>query len=872
MGWFSGETVTTVGISALDLGSGGYSRYYDFRKNLIFAVQDSSDPTEKFQQEMFKYKQNVRHSYSSAKLEQYGIEPISTEISITRNSTISTIFENNPNYYNLKYPDFIVPRNTDFQTTTADEDFLSSEAGAVKRGIDGYSSYEYRHIPSLDEYGYTEKPIDGTYTEPEQGSGSTFNSGTHSNYYLIYDYESYNTSTRIFDVSYRLYHRPENSNDVNLISTVIHELTDLTDYVWDGFTVYTTGYNQGEQVIRVPDALNNSIETNTFNQEYEPLISLKEANKSTLSETDPNAPATEEERLNAFYQNKILESIGMDFDSAQPYIDNDKITDLKVGMVFNLETIDSNHGVINSFFNNLELLSGGYNRSYTGANHIYSSTTYPVDELNTITLPLSDMTLELSFQLERISRDYISSPITEKLKCKLKLYSEDSLLVRNTPDLIDTYETYYGEGSSSGLTAFEMRDNIATEYNNTNTPSDALKEAYGLLPTISQLSDLQDIIDTVVYMPQFNNTADIEAFLVNLDSDTYSGFHVKSYSYIDTVNSQFKYEIVKDSVTTISRYPEFNNLYGAAKYVIRRTDDATNSEIIYVLCGLKMRYYDGSGHDFTTFGSLNSTNPFFIPVGYGALESTTFYDYIEAYDVMMTGVVFSVQSIKLKWYQTSVFRIVLQIVLVIIAVAIEVFSAGSGTPISASILAVAESIAIAYAISAIVIAVAKELNIDSGIAQVIVAVVSAYFTSDYTQLFESLGLLAADAALKYQTQQYLDDTNRLIAQQKELERKLKLIKLYSEQGDKSIKPWAILENIINRQDFDNPSNSSANLSIEGVEEGKDTEKYSVNPENKGIRYDLQEASFDTLNHAERQYSIEYQVGYITDIFGDNSNI
>lgn len=871
MGWFSGKTVTTVGVSALDLGSNGYSKYYDFRKNLLFAVKDSNTPIEKFQNEMFKYRQSVRHSYSSAKLQQYGISPINSSTTVTQNSTISTIFKNNPDYYNLRYPDYIAPRNTDFQSTSAEEDFLVSEALQVRMGMDGYGSYEYRYIDSLGEYGYTEKPLSGEYTEPPpaQDGVSVNATSTPSNHYLIYDSHNYDELTRISTVSYRLYYRPKDSNDVNLISTVTDEQADLTEYVCSGFVVYTSGFNQNELIVRTPDALNNTFISNTTNQQYEPFISLKEANKASIE--DPSS-IPEEERLRAFYQNKILESIGMNFKSAEPYISNDKITDLKVGMVFNLETLDANHGVMHSFFNNLENLSGGLDISYVGANHIYSDTIYPVNNINTITLPLSDMTLEISFQLERISRDHISSAIPNKLKCKVKLYSDDPLIVRNTPDLIDTYETYYGDGSSNGLTAFEMRDNIATEYNNTANPSDALKEAYGLLPTVRQLSDLQDVIDTIVYMPYYTNVSDIEAFLVNLDSDTYTGFHVQSYSYISTGNSRFKYEITKNSVVTISKYPEFNNRNNSAKYVIRRTDDETNSEIIYVLCGLKMRYYDSSGHDYTTFGAINSTTPFFIPVTYGSLDNIPFYDYIEAYDVMMTGIAFSVQTVKLKWYQTEIFSVILQIVLVVIAVAIEVLSAGSGTPISASILAVAEDMAIAFAITTVVTEVAKALDIESSVVQVAVSVVTAYFTKDTTQLFESLGLIAADQALKYQTEQYRQDTSRLIAQQKELDKKLKLISLYAEQSNSDFKPWAILDNIINSQNSENPSDSNVNLSIDLIEEGKEANKYSVKPINKGIYYDVQDTAFNSLNHAERQYSIEYQIGNITDIFGDNSNI
>jgi len=865
MGLFSGKKVTTIGVSALDLGVSGYNAYYAFRKNLLFAVEPSINPIERFQEEMFKYKQSVKHAYSSARLSQYGIDPIETTTTISKTPTVVNFFKDNPSYYNLKYPDFIIPRSIDWQTTVATDPFDPNEAPAVQRGIDGRDTWIPVHIDSLNEDGYAQHELSDAY-DPDSGVS------TPENFYLVYDSQSYDDTTRVFTTSFRLYQRPQDSNDVNLIETHTDDTYDLTDYVFKGISVFTTGFNQGEVILRMGVDIDTSTQSFSVTQQYEPLISLKEANKATLADYG-GGNLTDEEKLKAFYQNKILESIGMNFDSAKPYLDNDKITDLKVGMIFNLNTINENRGVIHSFFNNLEIFSNQEDSSYIGSDHIYEPTYYPIHELTTIKLPLSDMTLEVSFQLERFTRDSISLAINEKLRCKLKLISNDTMDNINSPEMVSVYEDLYGAGSSDGLTVFEMRNDVIADYNSSSDPSDALKEAYGLLPTIKQLSALYDIIDTVLYIPEFTNTTDIEDFLVSLDPDTYTGYSVTSYRYISaSTNSNFKYEVIEQSVTTLSHYTDFNNVDNCAKYIIRRTDDSTDSEVIYVLCGLKMRYYDSSGHDYTSYGQIGSTTPFFMPVRYGALDNIPFFDYIESKDAMLNGIVFTVQVVKLKWYQTGIFRVVLQIVLVVIAVAIEIATSGTATSIATVLLSTAESLAVAFAISTVVTEVAKAFNIDSSIVQIALAVVEAYFTSDTTNLFESLGLLIADQALKYQTIQYQQDTERLIAQQKEIDRKLKLIQLTAQSSDKKIKPWAILENIINSQDATSTSDSSINLSMQKLEEAMERSKYSVEPEVRGVTYDLQSSAFSTLNHAERQYSIEYQIGIVNNSFGDNTNL
>lgn len=912
MGLFSTKKKTVIGVQSFDLGTDGYASFADFRHNAAFA---SGGNARAYQKAIYDYKKSVKSSYSSKRLDRYGMDPVSTPYTYSYSQMLTDLInsrddiyavedlrnlENNLTKYSVivnsgsltkeskissspdftievqafvlaelcvrghMFPDYI-PCNintiryeySDFYETDCfrigynsdvldDNDWIGIEIKLTKfemftndEVVDNVVNGTILARVSFDAQATSENlRVDGTSTT-EGYSIYTGNMGTH----IENDSDTHNFGC--FPTSQDEHLKddyPDNEEYPYLHSRRRQE----TDYSWNedigyfyfaGIQYATNIASYSEQVYRplfgdrlyylaiTAKSAVGSITTVNGAYEAEPLLNIKDHSKSLEEIEEDESGMTDEERAEyrkkRFYNKKIIKSFSVDLDSFEAQIQNDTIKEMSVGMIFDFSKVGKSQSVLHTLYNSLHSIlptdlqvisPEKMDDGYYPANPIYRMS---------LDMPFGSGTITTSFVLQRRTYAKVIDYNPERFSIKVKAKADEYNSVRNRDDAVELYEDYFGAGTADGKTTLELRTEVIAEYNATDTPSEELETAFSLFPSKKSCMDIYDITFFTGHLnvePTSANDALVKLTDLGAGTEGYTAIMFKARRVPNSSPYEyFKMEKLFGKLVGTRALGEIGSGLNTV-YKIQKEDSGMDEVVEYIISDIFMHFSDGTYSSNRLFnqGSDSGTD-LFLPAASGTLNSMKFYDYIEAKDVLLSGVVFTVQVIKIKWYQQKWFAWVL----IVVAIVIAIISLGSATSISSALITLATEIIVAMAVAKAIEVIAPMLGIDPNDVRLVVALVSIVY-GDASAALKLLQL--ADALMKRELQEELDKLKNIKNDMKKFkEEQDKLMRLAESDSDSSKAPalWAIVDRINNAQ------KDGKLYTLDELEYMEEIEKYSV---------------------------------------------
>ena len=580
----------------------------------------------------------------------------------------------------------------------------------------------------------------------------------------------------------------------------------------------------------VQDALASMV-TVSGTYDAEPLFNVKDHTKSAEVVEQEEAGMSEEEkkayRLKRFYNKKILDTFSINMDSFVAQLKNDDLKEISVGLLFDFSKVGKSQSVLSTLFNSLEIILP--NDRQLLSNNLMGSNYYPADPKDRLTLimPFGSGDIKAKFVLQRRTYTESVAEADKRYAVKLKAKAKETNAVKNRPEAVELYEAYFGEDSSNGKTLLVMRSDVITEYTNTEEDdrTKELKDAYTLFPskrscmaiygkryfTGQLISKPTSVVDAVTKLSALGD--EISEELSKYDGILFSAREIP----MSVPDTYFELVKTKGKLVGFRVSAELGSGLNTV-YKVLRKNSATNTVTEFILSDLYSYFSDGTYTSVKKFTENSASgDTFFLPSASGVLNNMKFYDYIEAKDIMLSGIIFSVQKIKIKWYQQEWFAWVL----IIVAVVIAVVTVGAGSSISAGLVTLAEGIIVSYAIAKAIEVIAPMVGLDPNDVRLVVAIASIIY-GDASAAIKLLQL--ADALMKRELQEEIEKLQNIKKDMKKFEAESdKLMRLAQSDSDSSKihSLWSIVENINNKQ------KNNKVYTLEELEYMAEIDKYTV---------------------------------------------
>ena len=196
---------------------------------------------------------------------------------------------------------------------------------------------------------------------------------------------------------------------------------------------------------------------------------------------------------------------------------------------------------------------------------------------------------------------------------------------------------------------------------------------------------------------------------------------------------------------------------------------------------------------------------FRLPVSSTVLERRTFYTSISLYDSLVSGIVYTSQTITIKWYERGWVAEAIKVIVYIAAAVIVVSTAGAGSNIAGLIVTAAESYALSLVASKITSELLDVFGINdpflrAAVSVIVSAMTGAIDTSSLTLMMTKL----ATQYMKYEIQETIDDAIKIAKESKEFFEEMKKNKSALDAEVAGMTPARtteqILQNILNQED------------------------------------------------------------------------
>ena len=860
MGLFSSKYKRIVGVTVVDLGVSKFDEYADFKRNAMVATDGHIDL---YAKALFDYKQKIRHSYSSARIHNFGMDPVDTTGSASFSKEVSESEKHvkfPASYYGSKPAASILPREPyddgcgavpweeevcrfliQNQSNLDSKDFKLNNSTEDANGVMNYSYVErtqtdarYGFVIRIDGFTkYGEESIDGKVDATIMYLWRT----AKTKHYWEWKCNGDAESTRVY-----------NENDVpddpcpgessNISQgeefieweqhnpVYIRADVDIRSLSHSRLGLMNTGCSETNGFLYVgydQQVVKDNIVVKNLSYKSAPLLSIKELNEGKIVEADNNS--TQEERDKAFYQRKLFESFGQNVDNLSTYVENGDIDDMKIGMMIDMATTGSSNAISKIAFDTIDSMIGDLelvpqtNRTTCGDGRISLTTDY------------GNGVLTSSFNASK-KTGKSNSKYKNRRKYRVSALSDDSNLIKNIDKMREVYDTYYGtdgladdDAPSDGKEGMAMRTEIYQEYNTTASPSEKLKTAYSDLPTIKDLIDIRDRKHLMIEYPYNSNLQTVVSNMNADDSiDALDGYTV-NIALPNSTDSETQYSV------EISKKNIFGSSFGGGEYIVYSVSktEPDGNYVEYELFGNEMKYVV-DGDTFHKYPSRIEDAGMCIPVPENVMNGLPFYDFMSAYDVLMNGLAFSVKEIEIKWYQQEWFAVVFIIITIIVAVVITVMTAGAGSSIGMMLVDFAVNMAIAYAVTQAVMYVGEKLGVDPMILDIVAFVSSAIATGGVSALSQpSFYLQLVDMYLKSQLREQKEIAEKIKEDteefRKDVDEKSKLMTFESQ----IIEQWAILEGINTRSFYDSLGSNAISMSEEAITSAEEKKKYTLTP-------------------------------------------
>jgi hypothetical protein len=823
MGLFSSKYERVSGFQYVDMGHSSIDSYFAFRRQLLFA---SGGDAEFYQMEMWKYKNKYRRKYDTNKMTRNGFGAIPQDLLMSKYTEFKSIegslLDGIVAINESPFPSLLSELGL---TPTPNVD--TYEHGAIRavamldRFNTNYSFYNYSSFSSDSNpyydglHSYTRYHI-GNHSLTRTGSFAT--SSTMSNitvYTCSYTSETYWTanalefSTRDAAIAYansqsgshnvtertRNIYAPETSSPLGYDVTTNNFIKKVYPYVKCRYLDINTSkelpVNSG-MLLRGSIADTDKLVTVI---EAAPMITLKKDNIVSVAEQLTDAEIellSQEEKDKLEYEDKkreVLSNFGLSMDSVTPYLDNQDIDDFKIGLTVAPDDAVKKLEVARVLYETLDAMSSPESLINGVGGYAGAGSTLSID------ISGDGFSAVTSFNISKsIKSGSISSLYGYPAKFKVVLKQNIPNSTKYRPEMILAYlefksstDTSITNGLSTQELYLEVMDKIELdEENGLHGNGDHPLRVF--MPSPSAKNSRYPSKYIYVYCQE----SEIEATV--LKDRTYNEsviYDIKNYNQLAMSSTLLQFRATSSDLLVLE--PDGNGDMSPAteelivgydgddvyatfprKVIGMKVMKQINATqyVEYIIYNGKMVYQVGQDTVVKHYDKNDST--FRIPVKYDVLKGKPYYQFVELYDSLVSGSIFTVQVVKIKWYQQEWFQIVLMIIIVIITVVVSFYTAGTGASIGAVLGELLYTAAVAVAIGVAVDTVLDALGVDNPYIRAAVGIVVAYYTGDFSAVDGVLAVIGmADAYMQQETIEAIEEREHIAEQSEAYFKRLK---------------------------------------------------------------------------------------------------
>lgn len=838
MGWFSSKRKTVTSLSFNSLTDSPFGEYFYVRKQLAFAAKGHSRV---FGKELWRYKHDFRKHFNDKELVKLDVLPTTqTAFSFDAEDIFNYLVnvKEVENLYEIREVLDKEKLNGSYVTTSTNV-YLVSDYVQVEEEESSYDtriSYGgnweyYRNSNSTPEEG---KDLLSFTTEPhfvigDDGSGaSVILSLDYS--YKIYEYELLDPEDEESELIRVQQSVGSISYNMEKFSYAVVDYTRLDHIVQNGKDVPRYG------TATVPYSFYTSWFTTAPISElqFAPILQLK-------GDDEPIEIKRKQERM--------LDIFGVEMDSVQSMIDNGDVDDFRLSLAIAPDECNRSSVVSKYLYTFFD--------SVTGDDSFPSN---PISNRNrTVTFSLDDIDITYNFSLVKsthsgtipVANDYIVTLI-QNITNAQKYYL----------DVKETYEEYMGSAGSK--TTKDMYFEIVAAYSEGD-------EAYEALPVSDCWKNSKPKKKVLAYCTSANIEESIHSDLYyKLDPEedeetkifdiiSYKIFNVSTYAdkyYGTSIIDGLTVEVVHPKTGAIT----YNNYDSAIVEVSFQHSPSSYTKYTYGYGSIDYKIDDEKvatiRHD-----KADGSFRFFLTHDY--LKGLKFREFTSIYGMSLCGVSYVTETIKIKWYQTASFAMLLRFV----GAVITIVTAGAGAAVSTIIIGLVGSVAI----TVISLSIAKAIGGTAGtVIAVITAVVLAVLVNGGVgNDISSLWLTTGDTYMKAQLQQLQIEAKEMKEAYEEYKDKIdkKMSLLQSALGslnDKGYSKEAILTNIANKAYYSGHSSILFNIETADKLDDEDWKLLELTP----LDYDSANTLYNNSTTIPRSsYEFEQRM-HSTKEFGD----
>ena len=778
MGLFSSKVKKIKGISFVPIVQDTREEYVQFRKELLMAMIGNFS-IKRFAFELWKYKQNVKHRYKTAKLDEVAGGIQTKTISKKDWSYVYNYLENN----NITGVVRVLSGTDRQRVCIYDTTDKPEGTHLINLAISSWNHNTPQFAPYNVEIG-----TEGEYDRYEPYAEYTNNfivtdNGVTGSVYITCEY----------DVKATVYqYRYDNNCNLVLVDTlygvVLEESLYIDLYYEDSaHQVLVKDYFYGKlkclgtdndhallpiievhSDVYISEYINSTptIINSTFN--IAPMLQVKGLN-STLTPEDQAVM-------------RQLKKFGIGIDSIQNMLDNDIIKDFKVGLMVSPHDALTSRAIAKYLFHFFDSLGIPETEDYSDV-FIRGRDGFSFEQEVSNSTYITNFSITKSIKSGTIPN---ANQKTYRLKCRQNIPNSQ----RFYKHIKEVYDDAIGNDPNNTKTTKQLYDEIIQALEN-DPNNQTLIDARYELPAYNATSEMKPIKYIVV-------SCAIGEYVVASETErseaiTFGDDDVKTVIWdVIGVKELIDFPDADKYSAVVSEGYEYNEFY--EDFLETGNSDGEPLTVFSIELNYQhapneytvITYSNGSIEYTTESGTVTQRHTaedtdLRIPMIREALQNVTVYEFHELYSKCFIGLAFTVQKIRIKWYQRGIFKVVLQIVLVVVAVAVTVLSGGAGVGVGTALASVATNIAIGYAVTAVVVKILDAAGIDTTWARVAVAVIQVAVTGTITaDNMAQLGLVLADTAVKLELQSTQEDMQRLKEQQEEfnkmMDKKMKELK------------------------------------------------------------------------------------------------
>jgi hypothetical protein len=843
MGLFGSKYKHYQDISFQPLRSEPYEHYAYAKKQIIFALGGNLG---KYGQEIAKYKRDYKKSFSQHLIDKLNITPYTTSVTQKDFSVLIDYLINEKGISDFDEIHTLEDHDNTYGDEDVDEvavcDHLMEDTSYPYKFYDNDNDYEY--YTNFNTTDITDDTVRLRIVSIEMISDGIEINMNHRRYTYTVDADNNVTQHDEGEGTITLDSARYYFAKAYYFTESDHDNTDV--FAWIPPSLYPEGGLDGSAGSTL---------------EFFPLMKMR-SEKQIFGDCRASDSCTAEQEKKWRNQKRALKSFGVALDSIENALDNDQISDYRVGLAVAPDDAVRSVAIAKYMYRFFDHIGGERPEAINSWGLIRN---------RSFSFEINGLEVEASFSL----REYIESGTIPRDSDVHEYKVKVTQAITNRERYYNDVKELYDDNIGGSLTDIEEMYNAVVSWYHEDTDDDDRKKAYNQLPPEDYKTTKlgHKYLFAFCKPSEFEDVLKEELFLIEDDIRLYNIDSYKVHRVLPS-DEDSKYYAKMDRTGSEVEVAEAEN--GDNSRVLEATritiyKQITSSEYRVFEYEMGRLEYEVDGHTAKiNHDKADGTFRFFALKD--IIDDLSYKEYVAVYDMSLCGMAYCHQRVKLKWYQRAGFRLFLQIAMIVVSVVITVGTGGAGASVGAALTNVAMNLAIAMAITYVAQRLASSIGGDLGVAIATIAAVAAFvYTGQIdpslsTQMF----LKTSDMYIKLKSQELADEATDLQEDynrfKREIDVKARLMAESLEISDFSgYSTGAILENINNRR----LSAGSMPLTKEYIESIGDSEWKldSVPP----IDYNLAETLYNRSNTIPPSvYDFEPAM-QVLDKFGDTTN-